>query len=500
MTEADDQLPRLPESWEWSKIGNFAEVMGGKRLPKGHEYSELPTAHAYIRVTDFDRMAVDASDLRFLLHETYELIKKYIISKDDLYISIAGSIGKVGVIPDSLDGSNLTENAAKITNLRNVDKRFLCHFLNSNYGQEQIRDFIISTNQPKLALFRIEKIIVPIAPLPEQHRIVARIEELFSRLDAGVEDLHKTKAQLQRYRQSVLKAAVEGRLTEEWRKAHPDVESAEKLLEHMRSKRWNEGRPELEISDLPDIPNEWVWANLGEIGNVSGGLTKNSKRDNLPLKMPYLRVANVYAGELRLDEMKDIGIGENELERVLLNPGDLLVVEGNGSPDQIGRVALWNGGISPCAHQNHIIKVRFNPIRIGRYVLYWLLSRSGREQINGVASSTSGLYTLSISKVASLLVPLPSLLEQEKIVDEIEYRLSIAEEEDKIININILIGNRLRQSILKRAFEGKLVPQDPNDEPASLLLERIKMERANNSSTKSSRFNRINTSQMRLTQ
>jgi type I restriction enzyme, S subunit len=346
----------------------------------------------------------------------------------------------------------------------------------------------------------LEKSDIPIPPIFEQHRIVGRIEELFSRLDAGVEALQKAKAQLKSYRQAVLKAAVEGKLTEEWRKAHPDIETADELLERIRSKECNEGNRGLEISDLPDVPNEWMWANLGEIGNVSGGLTKNSKRNNFPLKIPYLRVANVYAGELRLDEMKEIGLGENELERVLLNPGDLLIVEGNGSADQIGRVSLWDGSISPCVHQNHIIKVRFEPTSIGKYVLYWLLSISGREQINKVASSTSGLYTLSISKVASLLAPLPPRLEQEKIVNEIENRLSIVDQEYEIIDRNILIGNHLRQSILKRAFEGRLVPQDPNDEPASVLLDRIKYEKAIHAPKSGKRINRNTTHQMRLTQ
>jgi type I restriction enzyme S subunit len=436
-------------------------------------------------------MTVDTNDLRYILPETHEIIKKYVILKSDLYISIAGSIGKIGIIPDSLDGSNLTENAAKITNLKNVDARFLCYFLNSNFAQNQIKDLIISTNQPKLALFRIEKIITPIAPLPEQRCIVARIEELFSHLDAGVEALQRAKAQLRRYRQAVLKSAVEGRLTEEWRKVHPEVEPAEKLLERIDSTKRKKKKLAPENCNLPDVPDEWIWVNLGEIGNVSGGLTQNSKRNDFPLKIPYLRVANVYAAELRLEEMKDIGLGDNELERVLLNQGDLLVVEGNGSPDQIGRVALWDGSISPCVHKNHIIKARFNPTCIGKYVLYWLLSTSGRERITTVASSTSGLYTLSISKVASLLVPLPSLLEQEKIVEEIESRLSIAKEQDKIIDLNILKADRLRQSILKRAFEGRLVPQDTKDEPASLLLERIQSSKNNSTQKISGKMNKI---------
>ena len=138
-------------------------------------------------------------------------------------------------------------------------------FLNSNFAQNQIKDLIISTNQPKLALFRIEKIITPIAPLPEQRCIVARIEELFSHLDAGVEALQRAKAQLRRYRQAVLKTAVEGRLTEEWRKVHPEVEPAEKLLERIDSTKNGKKKKTLlrKIANLPDVPERM---DMGEFG------------------------------------------------------------------------------------------------------------------------------------------------------------------------------------------------------------------------------------------
>jgi type I restriction enzyme, S subunit len=210
---------------------------------------------------------------------------------------------------------------------------------------------------------------------------------------------------------------------------------------------------------------------------VIGGLTKNQKRASLPMKLPYLRVANVYADELRLEDVKEIGVGESELGRVLLRKGDLLVVEGNGSPDQIGRVALWDGSIDPCVHQNHLIKVRFAVRALEKVALHWLLSARGREHIKRVASSTSGLYTLSITKVQALPVPLPPIDEQEEIIREIERRLSILREIETEVEANLKRAGRLRQSILKRAFEGKLVPQDHTDEPASKLLERIREER-----------------------
>ena len=103
------------------------------------------------------------------------------------------------------------------------------------------------------------------------------------------------------------------------------------------------------------MPDDWCWANIENIDNVSGGLTKSSKRKDLPLEFPYLRVANVYANQLELDEIKTIRIKQEEYDRVVLKADDLLIVEGNGSIEQIGRLALWNDSISPCLHQNNLI-------------------------------------------------------------------------------------------------------------------------------------------------
>ncbi len=208
----------LPRGWVWTEVGEIADVKGGKRLPKRNTYSEVPTKHAYIRVTNFENMTVNEDDILYIQNETYNVIKSYTISKDDVYISIAGTIGKIGLIPQKLDGANLTENAAKVTNLNFIDKKYLVYMLNSSLCQEQITKSTISSNQPKLALFRIKQIALPLPPLAEQQRIVAKIEELFSQLDAGIEALKKVRAELKRYRQAVLKYAFEGKLTEEWRR------------------------------------------------------------------------------------------------------------------------------------------------------------------------------------------------------------------------------------------------------------------------------------------
>lgn len=195
---------------------------------------------------------------------------------------------------------------------------------------------------------------------------------------------------------------------------------------------------------------------MEQLGLVIGGLTKNSKRNALPTHLPYLRVANVYADELRLDEIKEIGVAESELEKLLVQKGDLLVVEGNGSKDQIGRLAIWDGSIDPCVHQNHLIKVRLLNPDLGKFVMAWMLSPSGRPHIERVASSTSGLYTLSVGKVAKLPVPLPPLAEQHRIVAEVEARATAIDHLQAELDRQVTRSNRLRQSTLANAFAGTL--------------------------------------------
>jgi type I restriction enzyme S subunit len=298
-------------------------------------------------------------------------------------------------------------------------------------------------------------------PLHQQKAIVAEIEKQFSRLDDAVANLKRVKANLKRYKAAVLKAAVQGKLTEEWRKAHPDVEPASELLKRILAERrakWN-GRgeykePAADPSNLPELPTGWCWVRLEQLGFIVGGLTKNPQRTKLPRKLPYLRVANVYANELRLDEVEEIGVDEDELEKLLLHRGDLLVVEGNGSKDQIGRVAIWDGSISPCVHQNHIIKVRLVNVDVGKWILFWLLSLPGRQSVEQVASSTSGLYTLSVNKVASLPVLIPPLAEQHFIVEEVNRRLSLVEETALDVGANVKRSESLRQSVLRQAFSG----------------------------------------------
>ncbi len=468
MNERNDLL-QLPRGWVWTRLEDCVEILDGKRVPINAE----------------EREKRNAGKLESQLFPYYGATGQVGWIDDFLFdeeLLLLGEDGAPFFEPTKhkayiIKGKTWINNHAHVLRARYglTLNTLLCQYLNVF----DYHDYVTGTTRPKLPQAPLKKIPVPLPPLAEQHRIVAKIEELFSDLDAGVAALQKARAQLKRYRQAVLKAAVEGRLTAEWRAENAGkVEPASSLLERIRSRQDAKAQSKkalasVNAAELGALPEGWCWITVEEIGEVSGGLTKNQKRIKLPFQMPYLRVANVYAGRLQLDEIKTIGVHKSEIEKLLLRKGDLLVVEGNGSQDQIGRVALWDGSISPCLHQNHIIKVRFNAVEIGKLVLLWLLSVEGRRRIVANSSSTSGLYTLSISKVSVLPVPLPPLAEQQQIVAEVERRLSVADAVEKTVDASLKQAERLRQSILKRAFAGKLVPQDPSDEPAEKLLERI---------------------------
>jgi type I restriction enzyme S subunit len=203
----ETEIGRIPRGWEVARISEIGDVKGGKRLPKGHQLVDFKTPYPYIRVVDFMNMAVNVNNLKFLLPETQKIIKQYIISAKDVYISIAGTVGIAGIIPQELDSANLTENAAKLCNLRNVNKKFLAYILNSFVGQHQIAFNVGKATQPKLALFRIEQIKLPLPSLPEQQKI----SEILSTVDKKLELLGEKREKFERIKKGLMNDLLTGR-------------------------------------------------------------------------------------------------------------------------------------------------------------------------------------------------------------------------------------------------------------------------------------------------
>ena len=175
---AEDEIPfEIPESWKWIRLGNVASVLGGKRIPAGRQLTQENTGHIYIRVSDMKNDSVSTEHLMYVPNDIYPSISRYVIKKEDLYITVAGTIGRVGMIPPELDGANLTENADRLV-FQVIDQAWLLQCLKSTVVQSQIAYATTKVGQPKLAIKRIQEMAIPLPPLAEQKRIVARLEEL----------------------------------------------------------------------------------------------------------------------------------------------------------------------------------------------------------------------------------------------------------------------------------------------------------------------------------
>ena len=377
-----------------------------------------------------------------------------------LLVALYGAtVGKLGILSRP---AATNQAVCAIFPSESIDTKFLFWYLLAK------RPWLIGQAaggaQPNISQGVVRSLMVPVMPLAAQHEIVAEIEKQFSRLDEAVANLQRVKANLKRYKASVLKDAVDGRLVpleaelarREGRSFETGEQLLQRILETRRSSWTGRGKfktpPAPETAWLADLPIGWVWTSVEQIADVISGLTKNPTRETLPLKLPYLRVANVYANELRLGDMAEIGVADNELQKLLVLKNDLLVVEGNGSPDQIGRVAKWDGSIAPCVHQNHLIKVRV-VVAEPDWVLNWLVSPGGRKQIELVSSSTTGLHTLSSGKVGHLPVPLPPVAEQQRIVLEVDRRLSLIRGVEAGVDANLKRAQALRQATLTTAFQ-----------------------------------------------
>jgi type I restriction enzyme S subunit len=224
------------------------------------------------------------------------------------------------------------------------------------------------------------------------------------------------------------------------------------------------------------LPPGWIWTDTASVAEVQGGIQKQPKRAPRSNRYPFLRVANVLRGHLDLQQIHEIELFDGDLDKFRLRHGDLLVVEGNGSPHQIGRAALWLGEIENCVHQNHLIRVRPTTAINPKYLAYYWNASKTTEHLRSMASSTSGLYVLTAAKVRGVRVPLPPLKEQERIVAAIEEQLSRVDAGVAALHRVRQSLKRVRAAVLQAAATGKLVPHSLTED-VEMMLERIAVER-----------------------
>ena len=418
---------------------------------------------------------------------------------DVLFAKITPSMenGKVAIAKGLINGVGCGSTEFHV--LRPMDgllRDYLLHFLlQDTFRREAQRHMSGTAGQMRVPVEFLDSATFPLPPLPEQHRIVAEIEKQFTRLDASVASLKRAQANLKRYRSSVLKSACEGKLvpTEaelaqaEGRSYEPASQLLQRILAERRS-RWSSERVRRgkykepappDASDLPDLPEGWKWSTLSQVTDLKGGVTKGQRHQkHQPLKeVPYLRVANVQRGYLDLEHLKNIQVTQEAIDKHRLDLGDILFTEG-GDRDKLGRGWVWNGEVDECIHQNHIFRSRLLLDSMRPELISWWGNTFGKDFFSKGGKQTTNLASINLTLLAQFPIPIPPIQEQHRIVAEVERRLSVIQQVEAAVEAGLKCAERLRQSILKQAFSGKLVSQDPNDEPAALLLERIRAERA----------------------
>jgi type I restriction enzyme S subunit len=475
-------LPSLPSSWCWASLEDLIQNFDGRRIPvKSDDRDKRPGPFPYYGASG----VIDDID-------------DFIFDGDYLLIAEDGAnlLSRSTPIAFSASGKFWVNNHAHIVQmLGGIPLAYLKWYLNGT----NLQFFVTGTAQPKLNQVNLNRIPVPVAPVSEQCLIIAKIEELFSDLDAGVAALKRAKANLKRYRAAVLKAAVEGKLTEEWRAKHPAKESASALLARILKERrqkwesdqlakfaaaekeppknWREKYVEPTspvTTDLPELPDGWCWAKFDQILTYlrNGYFQSPSGADT---GTPILRINAVRPMKVDLEETRFLTKIDGSTDGYYIENGDLLFTRYNGSVDLLGVAGMVRGCTTKVLHPDKLIRVKlaldeplpsFAEVAVNVGV--------SRRHMAGRARTTAGQTGISGPDVREMPIPLPPLAEQSCIIVEVAEKLSQIDAAETQIEHGLLRAARLRQSILKQAFEGKLVAQDTKDEPASVLLERLR--------------------------
>jgi type I restriction enzyme S subunit len=416
---------KLPDSWESAPLGDVCKTLKGKK-PKNSGKPSNDRTVPYINIKAFET----GIPVEFAEPGDYPEC-----SRENVLIVWDGArSGLTGRGVSGYIGSTLSKIWSEI-----IDNGYLYYFLCSQYNY-------INTNTKGVGIPHVDPTVlfsidVPIAPLNEQKRIVAEIEKQFSRLDEAVDNLKRVKANLKRYKASVLKAAVEGKLTEEWREKHPDVDIISV------------------INDLDEIPytisNSWKWTSIKQIGKVKGGkrLPKGKKLIDVNTDYPYIRAGNLKNGTVSTNDLMFVTEEiQSKIKKYIVDAGDVYITivgacigDAGIIPDELDGANLTENAAKIC----NLSKI------INKYLSFWLRSTRAQYEIKGkVFSATLG--KLSLTRIKALPVPIPPIEEQKVIVSYIESLLSVAERVEIQVENELRRADRLRQSILKKAFTGKL--------------------------------------------
>jgi len=437
------EIGSLPKGWEACCFGDIASIQNGYAFKSElfNKSKERENDIPLIRQSQMKGAKIDISEAVFLPSEYLNKHPDFVIKKGDVIIGMSGSIGKVCLYSEEIPALQNQRTGKIVPHLiSELDPKFFGLFL-SNIERE-LTKYAKGMGVQNISSKDIEQLPFNLPPKNEQHRIVAKIEELFSELDKGIENLKTARAQLKVYRQALLKHAFEGKLT----------------------------------SVASDAT--WVQKTLGNLLDFLTSGSRGWKQYYAAAGDLFIRAQNIKHDLLELDDIAFVSLPERaEGLRAQVKQGDLLITITGAN---VTKSALVERDVGTAYVSQHVALCRPTTEVFPRF-LYWFIvaEAAGRKQLSNMAYG-AGKPGLNLENIRTVRVPLPGLQEQQRIVNLIEGKLSEVDQLELTISTSLQQAEALRQSILKRAFSGQLVPQDPHDEPASALLVRIKAEKAVN--------------------
>lgn len=457
----------IPATWVWARIGQITDIVGGgtprTNEPRFWEGGNIP----WLTPADLSgyRAMRIADGRRFITADGLRESAATMVSAGTVLMSSRAPIGYAAI---ALRALSTNQGFKSFLPTPSLLPEYLYYFIIGNLSL--LLQHASGTTFQELNTSNATKIPVPVPPRAEQLRIVCAIEEHLSRLDAAVAALKRVQALVPRYRASVLKAAFEGRLVEtEFDLAKEESRKAQ------HAHAWLGGPAEGPITWTESRLEGWIDIPALDLTRAAGYGT-SEKCDYDGKGPPVLRIPNVNSGRIDLTDMKHARKSEGLASATAIAPGDLLIIRTNGSRGLIGRGAVVMTELqSPHYFASYLIRLRLMPGPVlWRWVNLWWNSPGARDALTAMAATSAGQYNISLNKLRRLRLPLPPRPEAERIIADIERRMSLAEAVESQVAASLARADQLRQSILKRAFEGKLVVQDSKDQPAAVLLERIR--------------------------
>lgn len=450
------ETKQLPAGWKNLAIEEIAEV--NPRLNKAEISDDLSVSFVPMPAVEAETGVIDVTQER-----PFAEVKKGFtpfMEGDVLFAKITPCMenGKMAVVPKVKNNYGFGSTEFHVLRPKaGIDARYLYYFVSSkgfrNVAQHNMTGAV---GQKRVPTNYLKQQLIPIAPLDQQKRIVAKIEELFSHIDAGVEGLKKTQRLLKQYRQSVLKAAVTGELTKEWREENRDkLESATELLSKILDARREKQKGKYKEPKMPamfvslNCPEDWVIASVDQVADVSLGKMLDKSKHTAGNRLPYLRNINVRWGSVDTDDLSEMFFKDSELERYGVENGDVLVCEG-GEP---GRAAVWTGSHANMKYQKALHRVRFHVPLIPQYLVY-LLEYFASTGLLERYFTGSTIKHFTRESFVSMPFPLPSLIEMKKIVELVEEKMFSMNRLKREIDLQLARAERNKQSVLATAFSG----------------------------------------------